>query len=126
MKILQIVESAYRATLEEQDDTVLWITQAMTGAGGDFSVLLRGNAVNYAIRGQDASGLSFGDWKQTEPPQIANQVSGLVGKGVEVFVVEEDAAERGLGDAEFIEGLARVTRASLPELLARHDQVWHW
>ena len=126
MKILQIVESAYRATLEEQDDTVLWITQAMTGAGGDFSVLLRGNAVNYAIRGQDASGLSFGDWKQTEPPQIANQVSGLVGKGVEVFVVEEDAAELGLGDAEFIEGLSRVTRAGLPGLLARHDQVWHW
>lgn len=126
MKILQIIESAYRATLEEQDDTVLWITHAMKGAGGDFSVLLRGNAVNYAIRGQDASGLSFGDWEQTEPPQIADQVSGLVGKGIEVFVVEEDASERGLGDAEFIEGLSRVTRAGLPGLLARHDQVWHW
>ncbi len=126
MKILQIVESAYRATLEEQDDPVIWITHAMKGAGGDFSVLLRGNAVNYAIRGQDASGLSFGDWEQTEPPQIADQVSGLVGKGVEVFVVEEDVSERGLGNAEFIEGLSRVTRAGLPGLLARHDQVWHW
>ena len=126
MKILQIVESAYRATLEEQDDTVIWITHAMKGAGGDFGVLLRGNAVNYAIRGQDASGLSFGDWEQTEPPQIADQISGLVGKGIEVFVVEEDASERGLGNAEFIEGLSRVTRADLPGLLARHDQVWHW
>ncbi len=126
MKILQIVETAYRATLEEQDDTVIWITHAMKGAGGDFGVLLRGNAVNYAIRGQDASGLAFGDWQQTQPPRIADDVAGLIGKGVEVFVVEEDLSERGLGNAEFVDGLTRVPRAELPALLDRHDQVWHW
>ena len=47
-KILQIVESAYRATLEEQDDTVVWITHAMKGAGGDLHLLLRGNEIGRA------------------------------------------------------------------------------
>jgi sulfur relay (sulfurtransferase) DsrF/TusC family protein len=125
-KILQVVETAYRATLEEQDDTVVWITHAMKGSGGDLHVLLRGNAVNYACKGQDASGLAFGEKKQTQPPRIADDVARLIGKGVEVYIVEEDVAERGLERGDLISGLKPVERAGLPKLFASYDQVWHW
>jgi sulfur relay (sulfurtransferase) DsrF/TusC family protein len=125
-KILQIVESAYRGTLEEQDDTVVWLTHAMKGAGGDLTVLLRGNAVNYAVKGQDASGLAFGDERQTQPPRIDHDLAQLAGKGVAVYVVEEDVAERGIDTRELIEAVESVRRATVPKLMDAHDLVWHW
>ena len=126
MKVLQIVESAYRATIEEQDDTILWLTQAMRNAGAELDVLLRANAVNYAITGQDASGLSFGDWKQTQPPNIPDDVARLIGKGVAIYAVAEDLTERGLGNARMVDGVERIGRAALPRLMGGYDQIWHW
>jgi sulfur relay (sulfurtransferase) DsrF/TusC family protein len=126
MKALNIIESAYRATIEEQDDTIVWLNHAMKGAGADLGVLLRGNAVNYAVRGQDAAGLVFGDWRQTQPPRIADDIAALVGKGVAVYVMEEDLARRGLGPGDLVAGLERITQDRLPSLFAAHDQVWHW
>ena len=125
-KILQVVETAYRATLEEQDDTVVWLTHAMKGAGGDFSLLLRGNAVYYAARGQDASGLAFGERRQTRPPRLAEDVVKLAAKGVDVFFVREDARERGLGAQALIPEVKPVSRGELPRLFESHDMVWHW
>jgi sulfur relay (sulfurtransferase) DsrF/TusC family protein len=125
-KVLSIIETAYRATLEEQDDTVVWITHALKGANADIDVLLRGNAVNYAVRGQDASGLSFGEKRQTQPPRLDEDVAKLAQKGVKVFLVAEDLADRGLGRADLIGGIDTVSRSALPKLFGGYDQVWHW
>jgi predicted peroxiredoxin len=125
-KILNIVETAYRATIEEQDDTVLWLSHMLKNAGGDISILLRANSVNYAVRGQDASGLSFGEAKMAHPPEIDKDMEEMIRKGVQVYLVEEDAKERGLSDQDLISGIKKVSRGDLPELLDQHDQVWHW
>ena len=125
-KILQIVESAYRCTIEEQDDPVLWISAMFKSAGADTHVLLRGNAVNYAVKGQDASGLAFGERKQTQPPRISEDVQRLVEKGVAVYIVEDDAGERGLEATDLVSGVKMVGRSGLPQLFADYDQLWHW
>ncbi|HXF06142.1 MAG TPA: DsrE family protein [Blastocatellia bacterium] len=125
-KVLSIVETAYRATLEEQDDTIIWLTHAMKGAGADIDILLRGNAVNYAVKGQDASGLAFGEKRQTQPPRLDEDVAKLVGKGTRVYLVREDLAERGISAEELIGGVEMVSRKELPKLFAGYDQVWHW
>ena len=126
MKVLNIIECAYRATIEEQDDTVVWLTHAMKGAGADLGVLLRGNAVNYAVRGQDAAGLAFGSWRQTQPPRLADDIASLVTKGVAVYALAEDLAQRGLEAGDLVPGLELVSCDSLPRLFAAHDQIWHW
>jgi sulfur transfer complex TusBCD TusB component (DsrH family) len=125
-KILNIVETAYRATIEEQDDTVLWLSHMLKNAGADISIILRANAVNYAVKGQDASGLSFGEAKMAHPPEIDKDVEKMIDKGIPVYVVEEDAKDRGLSGGEFIGGVKKVKRQDLPELIDQHDQVWHW
>lgn len=125
-KILAIVETAYRATLEEQDDPVLWITQALRGAGADIHVLLRGAAVSYGVRGQDASGLTFGGRAQTQPPRIERDLEALKTKGISVYYVEDDARARGILPDELVGGLTAVRGESLPSLFRGYAQVWHW
>jgi hypothetical protein len=125
-RVLNIVGTAYRATVEEQDDTVLWLTSMCNGAGLDVTVLLEGNAVNYAVRGQDASGLSFGDVELANPPTIDHDVEALLGAGVGVLYVREDAERLGLQDVALVGGVKPVTRGEVPTLMAWYDQVWRW
>lgn len=126
MKVLNIVESAYRGTLEEQDDTVLWLSNTLRGAGADLAVLLIGNAVSYGVRDQDASGLSFGALRQTQPPRLAEAVSKLARSGAEVHVVREDLEERGIETRDLVPGLELLPRRDVAALLDRVDLVWHW
>lgn len=126
MRILNIAESAYRGTIEEQDDTILWLTQALRNNGADIALLLRGHAVNYAVQGQDASGLRFGRWQARQPPAPDRDLRQMLDKGMTIYFVAEDAQERGLQEHELLPGLERIQRAQLAELLERYDQIWHW
>ncbi len=125
-KTLNIIESAYRATIEEQDDTVVWITHAMKGAGADLTVLLRGNAVNYAVTGQQAPQVAFGTWQQTHAAQVDQDIMALTKKGVAVYVAQEDLAKRGISLESLIPGVKTVDREGLLDLVENHDRVWHW
>jgi hypothetical protein len=126
VKVLNIIETAYRATLEEQDDPVVWIVHAMKGAGGEFGVVLRGNAVNYGLRAQGAPPLAFGARQQKHRPQLPESIAALAAKGVEISLVREDLEERGIATGDLVPGLRMVRRADIPKLMGNFDQVWHW
>lgn len=126
MKVLQIIQTAYRATTEEQDDTVIWITHAMRGAGGELAVLLCASAVSYLAAQQDASGLELGTWRQTQPPRVAADIEALLGKGVPVYCVKEDLEERGLREAALPPGTSAISRGQVARLFGDFDQVWRW
>ena len=126
-KTLNIVECAYRAVMEEQDDTILWLLAAMQGAGAEHTVVLRGNAVNYAVAGQGAPGLAIGGWKQTMAPRMDNDVIDLIDKRkIPVFVIEEDLAARGIGRDELVPGVELMSSAMLPKRMAEYAIISHW
>lgn len=126
-KTLNIVESAYRAVMEEQDDTVLWLLAAMQGAGALHTVLLRGNAVNYAVAGQGVPGLTVGQWKQTQAPRMDRDVIDLIeNRKIPVYVIEEDLADRGIDRDELVPGIKLIGRKALPKILAEYEVVCHW
>jgi len=121
-----IVESAYRAVMEEQDDTILWLLAAMQGAGAEHTVVLRGNAVNYAVVGQGVPGLTIGEWKQTQAPKMDRDVLDLIEKRkIPVYVVTEDLADRGIERGALVPGVQLLSRTALPGLFSEYALVAH-
>jgi hypothetical protein len=126
MRVLQIIEPAHRATLEEQDDTVLWFTRALRAAGAAADVLFVGTAVSYTVRGQSARGLAIGEWSQSQPPSIEHEISALLSSGAQVAAIAEDLDERGIAAETMIPGIARLHRGGLSRLLAQYERIWKW
>jgi sulfur relay protein TusB/DsrH len=125
MRILNLVETAYRGTLEEQDDTVLWLSRALKGAGADLTVVLRGNAVNYAVR-QACPPLAIGSAIIKHPARPNDDLTQLLAKGAKFYVIREDLAERGIGEDRCVAEAQPLARAEVVDLMESHDQVWHW
>ena len=126
MKILSIVDTAYRATLEEQDETILWLNHALRNNAAELSILLTGNAGNYAVQGQDAAGLAFGDKRLAHLPRLVQDLDWLMAAKVAVFAVEADIRERALPADRLVAGIEKLSRAAIPEAIERFDHVWRW
>jgi hypothetical protein len=124
--VLSVISTAYRATIEEQDDTILWLTHMLKSGGLDMAVLLRANAVNYAVRGQDASGLRFGKMEVLHPPALDADLAALLDHDVPVYYVADDAETLGIAPTTVIDGVQSVAAGELPSLFERYEQVWLW
>jgi sulfur transfer complex TusBCD TusB component (DsrH family) len=126
VKVLSIIACGYRATLEEQDDTVVWITQAISRAGADIDVLLRSSAVHYVVEGQAVSPLAIGGRIHRNAPDVYGQIRDLAERGVGIFVRKEDLEAYGLHGVARLDRAQVVRAGELAGLISRYDAVWHW
>src|SRR5204863_7249308 len=111
-RYLSIIDSAYRATIEEQDDTAVWFTHAMKNGGADVSILLRGDAVNYAVLNQDAKGLRFGS-RAVKGPDMVRDIMAVVDRKIRLYVVADDLSERGIAASQLIPGVEPMQRTGI-------------
>ncbi len=125
-KVLSIVDTAYRATLEEQDDTAVWFTHILGQGGADITILLTGNAVNYAVRGQQPPALSFGTASIDFPPRLDQDLHKAVQSGVKLALLRDDADLRGIPANALMPEAEQISREQLAEFVDGFDLVWHW
>ena len=125
-KILSIVDKAYRAVTEEQDDTIVWIQSALKAAGADISLLLKGNAVNYLDKGQETPPVCIGNWQQSHPAQLSSNIELLIKKNVSVFYVKEDLQDRGIEIVGIISDAEGLSKSGLAKFYSSYDLVFQW
>jgi sulfur transfer complex TusBCD TusB component (DsrH family) len=126
MKLLQVIEQAFRTTVEEQDDTIIWLTRSMRSAGANLSLLLVGHGVYYAVQKGRQPALTLGAWWQTEPAELSSDLKSLLKSGVSVYAAKEDIYERGLSELPVIKGVKVIDRNAIVQLYDQVDQIWHW
>lgn len=126
-KVLSVIDTAYRATQEEQDDAGLWMTAAAKNAGvEDVTVLLTGNAVNYAVKEIDLDPMTLGGGSVPHPFDAAGDIQRMADKGIEFFLIREDAEERGIDPDTMLSCVEAISRSQLAGFVDGYDSIWHW
>lgn len=91
-----------------------------------MGILLRGNAVNYAVSTQDPAGLVIGKFSIEHPANPNKDLLKMKQAGMPIHVVREDTEERGIAPDSLTQEFELISRRALPGLFAQYDQVWHW
>jgi predicted peroxiredoxin len=125
-RYLAVVERAYRGTLEEQCAHILMANLAFTRLGAPTDLLLRGNAVLYAVKDQARPHLDIGAVHVDTLPHFGSSVKTLLDEGVNVYACDAGCERLRLDRDRLIDGVRPVDLEHVARLFAAHDAVWFW
>lgn len=126
-KVLSVIDTAYRAAQEEQDDAGLWFSAAVKNAGiEDLSILLTGNAVNYVVKDHETGAMKMGGGTIEYPFNPPGDIQRMADKGVTFYLIREDADQRGIDASTMIGCVEQISRTQLADFVDQFDSIWHW
>ncbi len=124
-KILSVLAHTEYGNLEDSD-IGLFASAFAPVAGQHMSLLLREDAVNYAVRGQDGTGIRIAGTVVQPGFMIETDLQSVNQANVPVYAVREDLAERGIKPEDVIGGVKLVSAKEIGRLIDQADVVWNW
>ncbi len=124
-KILSILSHTEYGNLEDSD-IGLFASAFAPVAGQQLTLLLREDAVNYAVRGQDGTGIKIVGTPIQPGFLIETDLKSLNQANIPVYAIREDLDDRGIAPKEVIDGVRLMSRTELGKLVVQFDSVWNW
>ncbi|HEV8437149.1 MAG TPA: DsrE family protein [Methylomirabilota bacterium] len=124
-KILSILSHTEYGNLEDSD-IGLFASAFAPVAGQQMTLLLREDAVNYAVRGQDGTGIKIAGTPIQPGFLIETDLRSINQSNIPVFAIREDLEERGIEPNDLIEGVKLMSHQELGKLVDQFDSVWNW
>ncbi len=124
-KILSVLAHTEYGNLEDSD-IGLFASAFAPVAGQSMALVLREDAVNYAVRGQDGTGIKIAGILVQPGFLIETDLRSIQQTRIPVYAVREDLAELGIKPNEVIEGVQLMSRNELGKLIDQFDTVWNW
>jgi sulfur relay (sulfurtransferase) DsrF/TusC family protein len=124
-KILSVLSHTEYGNLEDSD-IGLFASAFSSVAGQSLTLLLREDAVNYAVRGQDGTGIKIAGAVVQPGFLIETDLKSVRQANIPVYAVREDLEERGLKKEDLIEGVQLLSGKELGKFADQFDTVWNW
>jgi sulfur transfer complex TusBCD TusB component (DsrH family) len=124
-KILTVLSHTEYGNLEDSD-IGLFASAFAPAAGAAMTILLAEDAVNYAVRGQDGTGIEIAGGTVQPGFLIETDLQAIQQASIPVYAFREDVERRGLSPRELIPGVELVSRNDFGKLVDQFDTVWNW
>ena len=123
---LAIVERAFRGTLEEQYGHIIWLSRVVRKMGGQTSLLLKGDAVLFAVREQTAQVLQIGNALISGLPHYESTLEEMKKEQVPLFAFRPDMERLNILEARLVPGVVPIGLKDLAVMCGKYDAVWFW
>jgi len=124
-KILSVLSHTEYGNLEDSD-IGLFASAFAPVTSNQMTLLLSADAVNYAVRGQDGTGIKIAGGTVQPGFLIETDLQSLQDSKIPVYAVKDDLEERGLSERDLISGVKILRKDEFGKFVDQFDTVWNW